>query len=69
MADATSFTHLALQLASRGERIPLTDETSRLLPGLIWSGHFQHVNHAKDEPYLFATLTDKGRELLAWLEE
>ena len=66
MLPPQSFTHRALQLAAQGEPIPINENVSQLLPGLLWSGHFTDFTY--EGLHVFASLTEKGRAFLAWLE-
>lgn len=68
MFPAQSFTYAALKLAAKGKPIPITDDTCNLLPGLLWSGHFENITHGTGPGYFHATLTEQGRAFLKWLE-
>jgi hypothetical protein len=64
-----SYTHLALRLAAKGLPIPLSEETSHLLPALLWSGHLIDISLHTGDTEMRATLSSKGRSFLDWLDE
>lgn len=66
MITPKSFTYEALRLAAKGEPIPVGDNVSHLLPGLLWSGYFTDIS--RDGTNVFASLTERGRAFLEWLE-
>ena len=67
MTTLVPFTLQALRLAAAGEPIPVDEAKAHLLPGLLWSGYFVEISPVGDT-HVYASLSERGREFLDWLE-
>lgn len=67
MPTTVPFTLQALRLAAKGEPIPVSECDSHMLPGLLWSGYFIDISQP-DDTRVYASLSERGRAFLEWLE-
>jgi hypothetical protein len=62
-------THLALGLASCGSPARKINTTLNLMSGLIKPHHLENVSQRKNQAFLYAMLTEKGKSCPEWFEE